>query len=179
MDKKHTSSTDIPPFLQDLKAKGTGLNIPEGYFDDLESSVMARLESAGDLAQPAWVVKKRPKGLFASFVRPRLIWASAAAFALLLATVWLIKTPSSPANQTGLASSDLSEEDIEQYLLENANAFELAQLADLSRDNASAAPSTAPPAKEKPVAPAALELRPEDLDDILDDMTDEELEQIL
>ena len=176
MKKDNTSTPDTPPFLQDLHVKGTGFSLPEGYFDDLESSVMARLEAAGDLKRPLLLVTKRP-GLFASLIRPPMLWASAAALVLLLAAVWLIRTPSAPVNQTGLAAGELTEEDIEQYLLDNATQFEPVQLAALSKEAVTVAPDT--PVKGKPIQHTPLELRPEDLNYILDEMTDEELEQIL
>lgn len=176
MKKKHTNTSDVPPFLQDLQTKGTGFSIPEGYFDDLESSVMARLEAAGDLKRPALVVTKRP-GLFASFVRPKLLWA--AALTLLLAAVWLIQTPSAPINQTGLAATELTEEEIEQYMLENATQFDPVQLAALSTETVEVEPSAQTPKHSPSSKQSPIELRPEDLDHILDEMTDEELEQIL
>ncbi|MFN0035611.1 MAG: hypothetical protein ACKVUS_11125 [Saprospiraceae bacterium] len=175
--KKEILDDDLPPFLKDLKEKGDGLRVPEGYFEDLEGAVFARLEASGGFRRPAMKVVKRP-GLFQVAIRPRAAMALAAAMALILAAVWFFCQPSSAVQQAPLASAALTEEDAESYLIENAQEFELAQLAALTTEEAAEPSEENTPGAPKKNTPSSDEINPDDLDEILDEMTDEELEQI-
>lgn len=174
--KKEILPDDLPPFLQDLKRKGDGLQVPEGYFDDMEAAVFARLRSAGDLDRPALTVVKKP-GLFVQFLRPRAAMAYAAALALVLAAVWFVRQSVTSVPEAPLATLELSEDDIEAYVLENVHEFEPEQLASLSKEDLPEITTENPTPSAQPQA--VEELHPDDLDQILDEMTDEELEEIL
>ena len=177
--KKHHLEEDLPPFLRDLKEKEDGFKVPEGYFEDMEQSVFARLKASGDLDRPKLKVSKRP-GMFASFIRPKAAMAYAAALAMILAAVWFFSVPEPVAQETPMASYELTEDDLEAYVLENVHEFDTEQLASLSVEETE-------PLTEDEVTPTTPQkkrstpetLHPDDLDEILDEMTDEELEQIL
>lgn len=176
--KKQQFEEDMPSFLKDMKEKGDGFKVPEGYFEDLEDAVFARLEAGGDLGRPSMKIIKRP-GLFASSVRIRTFSALAAALAIILAAVWFFQD-SSPVDSTlPLASTELTEEDIESYVLENVHEFDPAQLAALTPEERPGAVEEMTPDVNKADLPASEEIHPDDLDQILDEMTDEELEEIL
>lgn len=178
MKKQHLDE-EIPKFLKDLKAKGDGFNVPEGYFDDMENAVFARLKSAGDLDRPVpRRVEKRPK-LWASFIRPKAAMAYAAALALLLAAVWFVRQQTVDVPELPVASIDLSEEELEAYLLENAHEFEPEQLASLEIDPAPEPVDSQPVDHKNSHKRKQADIHPDDLELILDEMTDEELEQIL
>lgn len=176
--KKENIEGELPPFLQDLKGKETGYKVPEGYFDAMEDAVFARLKAAGDLERPAMSVVKRPER-FPLFVRPRVAAALAAALALVLAAVWFFRSSESPLPEAQYASTELTEDDIEAYVLENVQSFEPEQLAALATtETTETLEENAPTVnKHQPITPE--ELHPDDLDKILDEMTDEELEEIL
>ena len=176
--KKEPINDEIPAFLQEMKGKADGYKIPEGYFDAMESAVFARLEASGGLAKPVLKVTKRP-GLFAAFIRPKAALAYAAALALILTSVWFIRQNTGVEQQAQVASVVLTEADLEFYLLKNAHEFDPKQLASLSAVEKTAWDETPVNEATKGKAPVPQEMHPDDLDDILDEMTDEELEAIL
>jgi hypothetical protein len=176
--KSDKLNEELPQFLQDMKARGDGLEVPEGYFDAMEDAVFARLRASGDLDRPKMQVVKRP-GLFAAYIRPRTAMALAAALALVLAAVWFVRQSDSVAQESPLASLELTEEDIESYVLDNLHEFDTEQLASLSKEENLEPIEEATPTTPKQNSSNPEEIHPDDLDQILDEMTDEELEQIL
>jgi hypothetical protein len=176
---KDTQTDALPPFLQELKDKGDGFKVPDGYFEKMESSVLARLEAAGNLRQPVSKPQVSAQKLQVSF-GPRTAMALAAALALVLAAVWFVRPKWSglPEGDGRAASAPLTEDDIASYLLENVHEWDASQLTLLHSDGVQLLPDEK--TSQTPVqSPSKTELRPEDLDAILDHMTDEELEQIL
>lgn len=176
--KKHNLEEDLPPFLRDLKEKKDGFKVPEGYFEDMEQSVFARLKASGDLDQPKLKVTKRPK-MYAAFIRPQAALAYAAVLALVLTAIWFFRPPSPAVQAPVLATVELTEDELESYLLENAQEFEPEQLASLNPTEMEAVEEDTPSETPNQKRPAAEDIHPDDLDHILDEMTDEELEQIL
>lgn len=169
---------ELPQFLKDMRAKGDGLQVPEGYFDAMEDAVFARLRASGDLDRPKMQMVKRT-GLFAAYIRPRTAMALAAALALVLAAVWFVRQSSTVAQETPIASTELTEDDIESYVLDNLHEFDPEQLASLNKEEIVETIEETPPNTPKQKNSNPEELHPDDLDQILDEMTDEELEQIL
>lgn len=176
--KSDKLNEELPQFLQDLKAKGDGLQVPDGYFEEMEDAVFARLRASGDLDRPKMQVVKRP-GLFAAYIRPRTAMALAAALALILTAVWFVRQSASVAQETPLASAELTEEDIESYVLDNLHEFDAEQLASLTKEEIMEPVEETTPTTPKQNSSRPEEIHPDDLDQILDEMTDEELEQIL
>lgn len=178
--KKETLTEELKnlsPLLHDLKEKGEGYKVPEGYFEDMEDAVFARLKSAGDLENYPVSGVRRPR-MFPLYVRPRMATAIAAALALILVAVWFIRQPAS-IQPSSLAEIELTEEDLESYVLENAHEFEPEQLVALDREALMEPMEETMPGKSKKNNSASEDLHPDDLEKILDEMTDEELEQIL
>ncbi|MCC7466451.1 MAG: hypothetical protein IT261_09290 [Saprospiraceae bacterium] len=176
--KKHPFDEEMPDFLKDLKARGDGFKAPDGSFEDMENAVFARLKSAGDLDRPVLRVEKRPK-LWASFIRPKAAMAYAAALALLLVAVWFVRQQTAVAPELPVASVELSEEELEAYLLENAHEFEPEQLASLELEQVPEQNDNQPVESNHSKKGKQPDVHPDDLELILDEMTDEELEQIL
>lgn len=176
--KKEFLDKDIPPFLKVLKGKDDGLKVPEGYFEDMEDAVFARLKSAGDLNHPVLPAKNR-SGWYRLFIRPKAAMAYAAALAMMLAAVWFIRQSTYTVPETLLVSTELTEDDLESYLLENLEEFEPLQLASLSVVEPAEPLEEGTPDSSRKNNSTSSEIHPDDLDDILDEMTDEELEQIL
>lgn len=168
---------NLSPLLQDLKERGDGYKIPEGYFGDMEDAVFARLKSAGDLEKPPVRFVKRTR-MLPLFIRPRTATAIAAALALILVAVWFVRQPAS-IQPSSTAETELTEEDLESYVLENVHDFEPEQLVALGHEEPMEPMEETMPGKSKKNNSTSEELHPDDLDKILDEMTDEELEQIL
>lgn len=176
--KQDFLNDELPPFLKDLKEKGDGFNVPEGYFEELEDAVFDRLNAVGDLGKPVYKPVKTRR-LFPLFIRPGVSLALAAALALILTAVWFVRQPTTPVQENAFASTDLTEDDIETYVLENLHEFEPEQLASLTPDVPEEEPELPAATPDKKSKSAIDELHPDDLEKVLDEMTDEELEDIL
>lgn len=176
-EKLYKELQEQAPFLKDLKQKGDGFKVPEGYFDGLEDAVFARLEASGDAGRPKIKVVKRPF-LSVSFIRPKAAMAYAAAMALVLAAVWFFRQPAA-VQPLPYVSVELTEDELETYVLENLNEFEPEQLVALTPETPINTIDETVPGKPGKKSENSNELHPDDLDKILDEMTEEELEQIL
>lgn len=175
--KKELLDDELPPFLRETKEKGDGFKVPEAYFEELEDAVFKRLEAGGDMRRPIMKVSKR-SGSFPLFIRPRTAMALAAGMALVLAAIWFFNQPAAVPSQQ-MAAVELTEEDLESYLLDNVHEFDPEQLAALNTNEIIETSSENNNDSPKKNQPAADDIHPDDLDHILDEMTDEELEQIL
>ncbi len=165
---------NIAPDLFKQRPQKDSLKLPEGYFEAFDARVIDRIEAAGLNQQaPLKIIKKPAK----RFALPYMLTAAAAMVALVLAAVWFLK-PASTLQQI-TASIELSDEEIESYLLKNVQYLEADQLAMLpeATENEYQAPSI----QEKPSKKPAVsdEITPKDVEFILNDMTEAELEEIL
>ncbi len=180
-DMKKESVNDelenLSPLLRGWKQQKEGFQVPEGYFDTVEEAVFSRIDQSGNRRKPA--LETRRGGLFS---RSQVRWAAAAVLALVLAATWFF-TAYPPANDAlpAVASQELTEEEIEAYVLANIRDFDEALLAEVPA-------GTQPVVETKPVSPAAAQpkqtdpiddLSDEELDLLLKDMSDEELENLL
>jgi hypothetical protein len=166
----------LSPWLRDMKRQDDGFRLPEGYFDAMEQSVFGRLESSGGLRKS---VNPPPgNGLTARIGRKQWMWAAAAVFATVLAAAWFFGQPGDAS--APVVSVELTEEEIESYVLDNIRDFDAELLADV--------PVQAAPVPDYKPAPAAQPKQPTDpIDDLSDeeielllkDMSDEELENLL
>ncbi|HNG90548.1 MAG TPA: hypothetical protein PK858_10095, partial [Saprospiraceae bacterium] len=161
----------LAPWLHDLRqpAPEDGFQVPEGYFESLEHRVLARIEQKGPGTLPALTARRGGGWLTA-----RRMWAAAAATVALASAFWLLRP--APAAQDALA---LTDEEVEAYVVDNLHEFEMEQLAALS-DAADSPDTPLSTPDARPAAPAAEEdFSPEDVDKLLQDMSEEELEEIL
>ena len=167
------------PLLGSLKEKVSGgLQVPATYFSELETEVFKQLEAIGAQRQP---VAKPPKPslwqIFQGLWQPRLALAFAGVLTLGLAAWWYFQ----PAASTNPALAAVTAEDAESYLMNHLMEFEPEQIAqalpaeslpsiDIEDPNA---------ANDQPAAKQEFKLRQQDIDDLLRDMTDEELRDLL
>jgi hypothetical protein len=167
---------NLSPFLRDLKRKKEPLKVPDGYFEQMEQSVFQKLEAAGAQRKP---VLRPQKSLQARLFNPRLMMAAAAAISIALAAWWFLMPPTAMA-PPNLMAMDMSDEELESYLLENIHEFDLDQLASLDQEELPVenTPTTSPEPASKS-KPNLDDLKLEDVESILKDMSDEELEQLL
>lgn len=167
------------PFLAPLKKADDGLRVPEGYFDDLEASVFRQLEALGAKPNPAaFPTRRRDISWWQALQRlwqPRLAVAFAGVVAVVAAAWWFFAP--APAPPVDVA---LSADDVEEYLLDNLHELEPEQIAQILPaeewppvvvDRPAAAGNNAP--REE------IQLSPDELEDLLGDMSDEELEDLL
>jgi hypothetical protein len=102
----------------------------------------------------------------------------AAAMVLLLSAFWFLK-PTTSSDQVNPLALELSADDVEAYVLENIHDFDSEQLAALpDHESLSEQPTQTEPNNPKKKRPE-LDLKPEDMAPLLDEMSDEELEQLL
>ncbi len=152
---------EIAPFLAGDKPK-EAFKVPYNYFDLLPSRVLERLaESQPQAEKPSPVGSARPPW-WQSWLAPRVAWAMAGT-ALLVATivVWQVSRPSA------MASPDLTEEEIFQYILDNPSDFSEDLIMETLTEN------------ETPLHPAASQLDAQDIEQYLDELDPEEIEDLL
>jgi hypothetical protein len=163
---------DLSPWLRDIRKgpKGGGFTVPPDYFDRMEDSVFQQLDALGARRRPAAAPPREP--WWSRLFRPSLVLAFGALAALALA-LWCWRQPreAAPANLP-FATTELTVEDAEAYLLENVLDLEPELLAaQLPAEETAPAPQKAQPAE--------LEISTEDLEQLLDEMSEEELEELL
>ncbi len=172
------------PSLQPLLEQDKGLRVPADYFDQLEAGVFRQLDAIGAKPQPLpqrtpahwWQVLQ---GLF----QPRLALAFAGVVAIALAAWWYFSP--SPAAEPALtiAAADISPDDAEAYLMDNLLELDPEQIAfALPGDELPfitiQTPETNNPGEQN-AATHELQISPKDLDNLLKDMSDDELEELL
>lgn len=161
-------------WLDDQRQQDDGFKLPDGYFDSLEDRVFSRIEAAGLQRKVPVLGRKKPAKRFALL---QIFTAVAAVSILVLAAVWFMNPPTTL--EQPIAAVELGEAEIETYLLENIHDFEEDQLAMLPQytENEYQAPiSKKPIPSTKALDP--YEISTDDLDHILNYMTEEELEEI-
>lgn len=167
---------ELSPLLRDLRQQDEGFRVPEGYFGALEDSVLNKVEKTGNRRRPA--MKAKRGGLFGRFSRSRIMWAVAATLTLVFAATWLFRIK---PEQSVAATQELTEEEIEAYVLENIRDFDAELLAAVPVSE-QALPETKPvtPMDTKPKQSDPMDdLSEEELELLLKEMSDEELENLL
>ncbi len=179
MNKKKINDelNELSPLLRDLKQKDNGFRLPEGYFEAVEESVFSRIDAAGARREPVLETQWGGK-----FFRSRVMWAAAAASALVLAVVWFVRPKNALDIEAPIAvSQELTAEEIEAYVLENIHDFDAAQLASVPADEPVPTvtnPSPIPEKKSKELEPAD-DFSEEELELLLKEMSEEELKNLL
>lgn len=167
------TSNELPSWLDDLKKRGDGFQVPDGYFENLERSILDKTAGVSRGAQGETTMVVVAGSMRRPWYRRMPVLAAAAAVVGILAVAWWFMRPAGASNP-----AELSDEDLHAYILENAQEFELEQLASIN-------PEHLPEASAQPAVPAAGdqqiqdEIHPEDLEHLLNDLSDEELEEIL
>lgn len=160
---------EISPLLSRLRDQGDGLGIPQNYFEDFDERLKQRLAVPG--------VRRQTLQSIDAPVKRRLwpgIFAIAASLVLVLGVVWFFKTGREVPE---FASSELTSDEITAYLVENASDFEPEQLAALTENTDETNQSVNP--ENEPASPEKEEIPAEAVEEIIDEMTDEELAELL
>jgi hypothetical protein len=169
--KKETLLDELRDLSEHLHADkqagaNAGFRVPDGYFDTLEDAVFRRLDANGE---------RRAAPLNAQHGGRRRWLAAAAALALALTAAWWLWLRPAPeaAILAAAAKPNLSADDAASYLLDNLHELDAEQIAALAPAEI---PVEAPPAAERPTEP---DVSPDAIEDLLLDMSDEELENLL
>ncbi|GAB4496589.1 MAG: hypothetical protein OHK0019_28630 [Saprospiraceae bacterium] len=168
------------PLLLDAKKQGDGFRLPEGYFEALEDAVFSRVDSAGIRRKP--VLEAKRGGLFGRFSRSGIAWAAAATFVIVLAAAWFFKTQFvQPLAPVATTQQELTEEEIETYVIENIQDFDASLIAAVPvGEHVPPETKSATPTENNPAASDPLDdLSDEELELLLKEMSDAELENLL
>ncbi len=166
--KEHASN------LYELRQKDGGMRIPDSYFKDFEDRVFTRIDQEG-------ARREIPRqSLFIKVFRNRYVLSVAASLALLIAALWYFRQ--SRNLEVSYANSiELLPEDATYYVLENTQEFDIEQLASIDEDEIKNSalpeqnPSSVLPSTETPL----IESAEEEIEQILKDMSEEELESLI
>lgn len=169
--------SNLSPRLRELKQESDGFQLPEGYFGGVEELVFRRIDGMGARRRP--VLETKGSSLLARFFRPQAMMAAAAAIALTLAAVWFFRPPA--VKDSLAAAPELSEEEIEAYVLENIRDFDAEQLASISASQTAQveAESSKSPENQATNGHSLEGLSEEELELLLKEMSEEELESLL
>lgn len=179
----HDELREQAPFLTPLKKGDDGFRVPADYFDNLEVEVFRQLDAISAQRTPTTFTSNR-KGLswwqfMQRLWQPRVALAFAGVIALIL-TAWWYFTPSPTAiTPPIMAAAEISADDAEAYLMDNLLELEPEQIALVLPADELPAITLEKPGNTNPAANRELQLHPDDLDDLLNDMSDEELESLL
>ncbi len=170
---------NLSPRLRELRQGGDGFKLPEGYFEALEDSVFSRIDAMGARRKPT--LEAKSGNLFVRFFRPQVMVAAAAAITLALAAVWFFRPEPTPAVDNLAAMPELSEEDIEAYVLENIRDFDANQLASISASETTPVEAESSKLPENQTKNKQLldGLSEDELELLLKEMSEKELESLL
>ena len=186
-DKLHDELNEHAPFLNDLRKKEDGLRVPEGYFDGLEDDVFRQLDAIGARRKPASFSKTKETRSWwqwlQSLWQPRTALAVAGVLAVAIAGWWYFSSDADQYTGQHLVAATISAEDAEAYLFDNVLEFEPNQIAMILPEDEwppiSLEPLNATTPQDATSPKHDLQISTEDLEDLLRDMTDEELEELL
>lgn len=183
-EKLHDELNEHAPFLNELRQKDDGLRVPEEYFGQFEDSVFRQLDAIGARRKPAAFVKMKEQRSWwqwlQSLWQPRLALAAAGLLVIVvLGWQYFRATPSTPE----IADTTISAEDAEAYLLDNLLELDPNQIAMVLPEEEflpiSIEPATGTAPQDAKTPKSEIQISPDDLDDLIRDMTEEELEELL
>jgi hypothetical protein len=171
------------PFLNKLKKGQDGYRVPADYFDGLEADVFRQLDAIGATRKPL-ASASRPSlwQVLQSLWQPRIALAFAGVLAIALSAWWYFQAADSTAGTAEFAAAKISADDAEAYLMANLMELDPQHIAMIMPEESLPtitieAPATTDPGAQ--AAPIEFELSPEELDNLLLDMTDEELKELM
>jgi hypothetical protein len=172
----------LSPVLTELHAQPGGQKIPEGYFDELEPAIFRKIEENGyapALPESGGAASARKGFRILRVLHPAV--AAAAALVLIGAAWWFFRMQPGqsalPENYEQLAAH-LSAEDAAAYIANNIHEFETATLENYAAVEPTSLTDPAPEDPEKSSQPLE-ELSDRQFELLLQDLSDEELKEIL
>ncbi|TNE58744.1 MAG: hypothetical protein EP344_09745 [Bacteroidetes bacterium] len=183
-DRLNKELDELAPFLKSLRQGDDGHRVPPQYFENLESEVFSHLDAIGAKRKPL-AAAPRPSlwQWLQSLWQPRAALAFAGVLVLALAAWWYFQPKADYAFSPELANVSITPEDAEIYLMDNLMELDPEQIAAVLPGENLPGITLDPPSgnsSDTRNSPATtLEIAPEDLEDLLRDMTDEELKNLL
>lgn len=186
-DHLHDELNKEAPLLNTLREKGAGFRVPAEYFEQLESDVFRQLDAIGARRKPAtggatgtgWWLP------FQQLWQPRFALAFAGVLTLALAAWWYFRPHTAQSNAPEIAAAvPVTAEDAAAYLMDNLMELDPALIAlalpspdDLPAITLEPVENPEPEATEKQAQ--EIEISTEDLENLLRDMSDEELKNLM
>jgi hypothetical protein len=164
---------ELPDVLKKIKSSSEGLRTPDGYFEQFNDRMMDRLHQEGLMTDRTSGVRWR------TWVNIKSMSAAAAVTALLVAGWWWWQqpTPSAVAPLAQVEPVELTPDIAAEYIQANLEDFDeelLAVIGEMDEDVSPAEPEPPNPAPKK-----SKKIESEELDQLLDDLTEEEIEEML
>ncbi len=175
-DNIHEELQGLSERLSKLKAEKDPMSVPDGYFDRLEGAVFARLDAEGTRVP----VAAAPKG-WKIWLSPARLSVAAAVATIAVAAIWWLRPQPAPAIaavDTAL-EAEFTAEMAETYIVEHIGDFEEEIDAELAEQLADAPIETNNDYSPTPIPKKKNKKLDRDLEQILDDLTEEELEELL
>jgi hypothetical protein len=170
MKKEHIDDElkNLSPWLHEQRGQGDGMQVPDNYFSQLEDTIFNRIDAEGHRKTPAAAPNQWT-------VWTRRLTAIAACFALVAATWWWMRPQSTDmASVPAPATEELAMMDSDDaYIEENIMDFDPEMLA--WEEETVSGNTTDQTQHPKP----ANNLKQENIDELLEELSDEELEDLL
>ena len=162
---------ELSPLLRSLKKQRSGFKVPADYFDQLPDVVMDRIneEEQATSTETAPIVSSFLDRLFEQLqilLQPRYALAFASVAVLLIAGIYFFNAPQ---NTQVDVLAEISAEELEDYVMSNVEEFEMEVLLEEMEESELDIPSS------EDAIPPMDDL----LDDIIEDLSDEELEELM
>lgn len=159
----------LAPLLSQLKKKDRGFEVPTNYFNNLPDTIMDRIKAEEEpqvLRSPAHSLLDRIKDGLQQLLQPSYSLALASV-AILVVAIFLLN-PFSQERNSNISLAEVPDEVIADYVYENVDEFEMDLLIEV-------------------IDESAIEEQLQDdqqldqyyMDEILEDLSDEELESLM
>lgn len=165
----------LSPLLQKQPRKEHGMHTPPGYFENLEDAVFSKIDAEG-VRRPTMTA--RTGGMLKLLRRPAT-WAAAAAITAIAVASWWMLQPATAIVPEAVYTEALTEEEIEEYVLDNITEFDSEQLASITAVEEPQEPVVEEHSTETAPSKAIDDISPEEMENLLQQMSEEELESLL
>lgn len=160
---------ELSPFLKKMKKEKEGFEVPANYFRQLPDLIMDRIqeeEAQSDSSAPTTNWLDQIIERIQILLQPQYAMALASTAILIVASLFLFQQDPSLAGESTLA--EVSDEEINAYVMSKAEEFEIDLLIDVIDEKALEEEIENEPSYDENY-----------LDNIIDDLSDKELEELM
>lgn len=160
---------ELSPFLSKMEKKKGGFEVPANYFKQLPDLIMDRIQEE---ETPSYSVAPTTNWLdqiierIQLLLQPQYAMALASVAILIVASIFFFGQNDNLTNATTLA--EVSDDEISSYVMNNVEEFEMDLLMEVMDEEVLEAETENEPSGDENY-----------LDDIIDDLSDEELEELM
>ena len=128
---------ELSPFLAQFQTRNSGFRTPENYFDGLPGAIMRKIKAEEQTAfeapkpTPGWLELLLAQ--IQQFFLPRYALALATVAIVIVALVWTLNSGPGQSDQN-LAWNDIPTEEIDGYIADNLQDFEVDLLMEFAPD---------------------------------------------